>query len=144
MSQITSTSGRGLNRLVALVFGAVYLLVGVVGFALTGFSGFADPMGGRTLVVFEVNPLHNVVHVAIGVALLLASRRLAAARATNGTIGAVYLLVGVLGLFIASPTSHLNLLALNDADNVLHLASALLLLGVALGADRRARVVSAA
>ncbi|TNM68479.1 DUF4383 domain-containing protein [Streptomyces sp. NP160] len=144
MSQSTTTGGRGTNRLVALVFGAVYLLVGLVGFALTGLSGFADPAGGRTLVVFEVNPLHNVVHVAIGAALLLASRRLSAARATNGTIGAVYLLVGVLGLFIASPTSHLNLLALNHADNVLHLASAVLLLGVAVGADRRARVTAAA
>ncbi|MBO9570298.1 MAG: DUF4383 domain-containing protein [Cellulomonas iranensis] len=121
------------NRLVATVFGAVYLLVGLAGFLVTGGLPFAGQQG-NALVVFDVNPLHNVVNLGIGLALLLASRSVAGARATNTTIGAVYLLVGVLGLFLIG--SGANILALNGADNVLHLASAVLLLAVGLGADK--------
>ncbi|ACQ81402.1 conserved hypothetical protein [Beutenbergia cavernae DSM 12333] len=123
------------NRLLAAIFGSVYLLVGLAGFAVTGGVGFAGTEGA-TLIVFDVNPLHNIVHVGIGAALLIASRSVAGGRATNTTIGAVYLLVGVLGLFLAS--SSLNILALNTADNVLHLASAVLLLAVGLSQDRAA------
>ena len=125
--------GSSPNRIVATVFGAVYLLVGLAGFLVTGGLPFAGQQG-NALVVFDVNPLHNVVHLGIGLALLLASRSVAGARATNTTIGAVYLLVGVLGLFLIG--SGANILALNGADNVLHLASAVLLLAVGLGADK--------
>ncbi|OLT49428.1 DUF4383 domain-containing protein [Cellulosimicrobium sp. CUA-896] len=122
------------NRLLAAVFGAVYLLVGLAGFVVTSGVGFAATEG-RNLLVFEVNPLHNIVHLGIGAALLLASRSVGAARAVNVTIGAVYLLVGVLGLFLVGTAA--NIIALNGADNVLHLASAILLLGVGLAADKR-------
>lgn len=121
------------NRLVATVFGAVYLLVDLAGFLVTGGLPFAGQQG-NALVVVDVNPLHNVVHLGIGLALLLASRSVAGARATTTTIGAVYLLVGVLGLFLIG--SGASILALNGADNVLHLASAVLLLAVGLGADK--------
>ncbi|MCR1982189.1 DUF4383 domain-containing protein [Cellulosimicrobium cellulans] len=121
------------NRLLAAVFGAVYLLVGLAGFVVTSGVGFAATEG-RNLLLFEVNPLHNIVHLGIGAALLLASRSVRAARGTNVAIGAVYLLVGVVGLFLVDTGA--NIIALNGADNVLHLASALLLLGVGLAADR--------
>lgn len=124
------------NRLLGTVFGAVYLVVGLAGFAVTGGVGFASTEG-NPLVVFDVNPLHNVVHLAIGATLLLAARRsVAAARGANTTVGAVYLLVGLLGLFLVG--SGANLLALNGADNVLHLGSALLLLGVGLAPEKGA------
>ncbi|MEU2199850.1 DUF4383 domain-containing protein [Isoptericola sp. NPDC019482] len=127
--------GSSANRLLAAVFGAVYLLVGLAGFVVTSGVGFAATEGEK-LLFFEVNPLHNIIHVAIGAALLLASRSVAAAKGVNVTVGAVYLLVGVLGLFLVGTGA--NIIALNGADNVLHLASALLLLGVGLSADRRA------
>lgn len=122
------------NRLLAAVFGVVYLLVGLLGFAVTGFSDFAGTEGD-TLIVFDVNPLHNIVHLGIGALLLAASRTVSSARAANTGVGAVYLLVGVLGLFLIG--TDLNILALNGADNVLHFASAIVLLGVGLGADKR-------
>ncbi|WP_199422668.1 DUF4383 domain-containing protein [Actinotalea solisilvae] len=124
------------NRLLGTVFGVVYLLVGAAGFAVTGGVGFAATEG-NPLVVFDVNPLHNIVHLGIGAALLVAARTsVRAARGVNATVGAVYLLVGVVGLFLVGSAA--NILALNGADNVLHLASALLLLGVGLAADRDA------
>jgi hypothetical protein len=122
------------NRLIATVFGAVYLLVGLVGFAVTsGVSFFSTE--GANLIIFEVNPLHNVIHLAIGAALLYAwVKDIQLARTVNTAVGAVYLLVGILGLFLLS--SPLNIIALNGADNVLHLASAVLLLGVGLSLDK--------
>ncbi|KRE70676.1 DUF4383 domain-containing protein [Arthrobacter sp. Soil762] len=129
------------NRLVATVFGAVYLLVGLLGFVVTSGIGFFATEGAN-LIIFEVNPLHNVIHLAIGGALLYAGlTSTAMARTVNTGVGAVYLLVGVLGLFLL--TSPLNIIALNGADNVLHLASAVLLLGMGLSMDKSATAVRA-
>ena len=123
------------NRIIGSVFGVVYLLVGVLGFAVTGGVGFIATEGGLLLGIFEVNPLHNMAHLLIGAALLIAGLSSAtAAKATNTTIGAVYLLLGLVGFFIAD--SALNILALNTADHFLHLASAIVLLGVGLAADK--------
>jgi hypothetical protein len=129
------------NRLIATVFGAVYLLVGVVGFAVTSGIGFFSTEGAN-LIIFEVNPLHNVIHLAIGAALLYAGlKNITTARTINAGVGAVYLLVGILGLFLLS--SPLNIIALNGADNVLHLASAVLLLGVGLSVEKTPAAVRA-
>lgn len=129
------------NRLVATIFGAVYLLVGVLGFFVTSGVGFFATEG-RNLIIFEVNPLHNIIHLAIGAALLLAGlNSVSAAKGVNTTVGAVYLLVGVLGLFLVG--SSLNIIALNGADNVLHLASAVVLLGVGLSQDKAGRTSGA-
>ncbi|MBQ1444425.1 MAG: DUF4383 domain-containing protein [Renibacterium sp.] len=125
------------NRLLATGFGAVYLLVGILGFFVTSGLGFAGTQGNN-LIIFAVNPLHNVIHLAIGAALLIAGlSSTAAAKGVNTAVGAVYLLVGILGLFLLG--SSLNIIALNGADNVLHLASAVVLLGVGLSQDKTVR-----
>jgi hypothetical protein len=130
------------NRIVATVFGAVYVLVGLLGFAVTGGVGFIATEGGLLLGIFEVNPLHNVAHLLIGAALLLGGiASVAAAKAVNATIGAAYLLLGIVGFFLAGTAA--NILALNTADHFLHLASAIVLLGVALGFERAGRMATA-
>ncbi|WP_127473153.1 DUF4383 domain-containing protein [Microbacterium sulfonylureivorans] len=126
------------NRLVATIFGAVYLVVGALGFAVTGGVGFIATEGGLLLGIFEVNPLHNVAHLLIGAALLIGGLSSAvAAKTVNIIVGAAYLLLGVVGFFLVGTA--LNVLALNTFDHFLHLASALVLLGVGLAADRTAR-----
>ena len=123
------------NRIVGGIFGAVYLLVGLLGFAVTGGVGFIATKGGLLLGLFAVNPLHNIVHLLIGAVLLFAAiAGVRAAKGANGTVGFVYLLVGIVGFFIADTAA--NILALNTADHVLHLASALVLIVVSLAADR--------
>ncbi|WP_130491913.1 DUF4383 domain-containing protein [Motilibacter rhizosphaerae] len=125
------------NRLLGVVFGVVYLLVGLLGWFVVGGVGFAESHG-KSLLGFDVNPLHNIVHLLVGLALLGAGvAGTAAAKGANIAVGAVYLVVGIIGLFILD--SDANILALNGADNVLHLASALLLLGVGLSQDRATR-----
>jgi uncharacterized membrane protein YuzA (DUF378 family) len=132
MADHTSTS-RSVNSMVAAVFGAIYVLVGLAGFFVSeNFVSKEDNL----LLGFQVNHLHNIVHLLIGVALLAASKRLAAARSANITIGAVYLLLGVLGPFINDTV--IDIIALNPADNWLHILSGLVLLGVGFLADKDA------
>lgn len=126
------------NRLVATIFGAVYLLVGILGFTVSGGAGFIATEGGLLLGLFEVNPLHNIAHLLIGAALLIGGlSNAAAAKSVNTVVGVVYLLLGVVGFFLVG--TQLNILALNTPDHFLHLGSAIILLGVGLGADKRAR-----
>ena len=121
------TDDRTWAEWVVLAFGVVYLAVGALGFAVTDGVGFADNQGDELLGIFEVNPLHNIVHLAIGAALVggfLGGRRPAGLVAV--LIGAVYLLVGVIGPFITD--SDANNLALNGPDHILHIGSAVVLL----------------
>lgn len=131
---------RTANQIVGAVFGAVYVLVGLFGFAVTGGLDFAAREGDMLLGVFEVNPLHNVVHLVVGAALLFAGTSTPAfARGMNLVVGAGYLVIGLFGLYMTGNTDD-NVLAANVADNLLHFGSAALLLGVALLADRRQAV----
>ena len=77
------------------------------------------------------------MHLLIGLALLAASKRQDTARSVNLAIGGTYLLLGVLGPFLDG--SALDVIALNSADNLLHLVSGLVLVGVAAAADRKPR-----
>ena len=150
-----TTGTRSINQMVAGGFGVVYTLVGLAGFLVS--ENFISKTDGD-LLGFQVNHLHNVVHLLIGVVLLAASRTTATARtanlviglallasakrhdtarSANLAIGATYLLLGVFGPLING--SALDIIALNGADNGLHLASGLLLIGVALLADKKAR-----
>ena len=58
-------------RVTALVVALAFLAAGVVGFIITGFDDFADHHTGEHLLWFEINPLHNVVHLVFGVAGLV-------------------------------------------------------------------------
>lgn len=144
MSSTTVPLSKSPNRLIGTIFGAVYLLVGLLGFAVTGGVGFVSPDGGLLLGIFQVNPLHNVAHLLIGAALLIAGlSSVSAAKTVNGIVGAAYLLLGIVGFFLAAdPDSAVNFLALNAPDHFLHLGSAIILGGVAIGADKSARGAS--
>ena len=136
MTSPRTTSGRSVNSTVALAFGAIYVLVGLAGFLVTGDVDFAGDKG-KSLLGFHVNGLHNVVHLLIGVALIAASRKTETARGANLAIGATYLVLGLFGGLINGKT--LDVLGLNFADHVLHLLSGLVLLGTALAADKAVR-----
>jgi hypothetical protein len=105
----------GLARTVAAVFGAIYLLVGIVGFVLE------SPLFG----LFEVNALHNIVHILLGAILLYGSMSYAAAVQTTRGVGIVLLLLGVLG-FVS--TDGFGLVPLGGNDIWLHLATGAILL----------------
>jgi hypothetical protein len=107
----------------AAVFGVGYLLVGIAGFAVTGFSDFAGHHH-HTLLVFAVNPLHNLIHLVLAVVWLAAAPRHRTARLANLALGVVLGLVTVLGF--VGVTNMLGMSGFADPDNFLHLATATL------------------
>lgn len=123
-----------LNKQFGYAFGGVYVAIGLIGFAITSGVGFASTEG-KNLIFFELNPLHNLVHLGVG-ALLLggAAAGVSVSRAVNTAVGAVYLLVGLVGLAIIG--NEMNILALNHPDNVLHLFTAVLALSIGLAGER--------
>ncbi|MER8226555.1 DUF4383 domain-containing protein, partial [Streptomyces sp. NPDC094143] len=83
------------------------------------------------LGIFQVSILHNLVHLAFGVAGLALSRTAAQARLYLLAGGAIYLVLWLYGVLI-DHDSAANFVPVNTADNWLHL---LLGLGmIALGA----------
>jgi len=123
------------NRLIATVLGALYLLVGVLGFTVSSGFGFAATSGGLLLGFIQVNDLQNVVHLLLGVALVLLGRlSVRAAKTGNAVIGTFSLVFGLVGLFVSGSES--NILALNGAGNALHFATAIVLLAASLGAEK--------
>jgi hypothetical protein len=118
------SEGGNITQLFALVVGAVYLLVGLVGFAVTGFTGVVTD-GSDSLLGFDLNVFHNVVHVAIGLGFIAVSR-LSDPTVTQGVViggGLVYVLAALLGFL-----NELQILSIDSeiaADNFLHLFSGL-------------------
>ncbi|SMF21352.1 uncharacterized protein DUF4383 [Cellulosimicrobium cellulans J34] len=128
---------RGVHQYLALVIGIVYLLVGVVGFAITGFDEWTVHDHSQTLLVFAINPLHNVVHLLIGLLGVLLWSRSASARTYGWILAIGYGAAFVYGLIVVNDPEA-NVLNINGADNVLHAASAAAGLVIALWPARRA------
>ena len=141
-NRMTGPVGTGTRHPVqtaAAVVGAVFALVGVLGF-IPGITanydqmGFAHGSGALLLGLFQVSVLHNLVHLAFGVAGLVMSRTIPGARNFLIWGGAVYAVLWLYGLVIPHDGAA-NFVPLNSADNWLHLllAVAMIGLGVALG-----------
>jgi hypothetical protein len=109
----------------ALAFSVVYGAVAVAGFAKTGLTGFSAHEHA-TLVVFAVNPLHNVIHAVLAVAALAGAFRPQTARVVDLLLGVVLGLVTVVGAL--GWLGMLGMAGLADPDNFLHLATAALAL----------------
>jgi 4-hydroxybenzoate polyprenyltransferase len=149
----TSATGRAparnqdLLRTAARVVGAVFLLVGVLGFIPGVTSDYSDmEIAGHEsmamlLGVFQVSVLHNVVHLLFGVAGLALSRTHSGARTFLVGGGVVYLVLWVYGL-VVDQASDGNFVPVNTADNWLHLllGVGMIALGVLLSRRRGATV----
>lgn len=119
----THTTERHPTQWIALITGIVFTLVGLAGFAVTGFDGFAHHDTDERLLGFELNPLHNVVHLVIGVAGLALWRRLDLARTFAWLLFVGYGATFLFGVLV-DKGDEANFLSLNPADDGLHLASA--------------------
>jgi hypothetical protein len=115
-------AGRPWPQVLGLAFGAIYLLVGIVGFFITGFEDFAGEPQHDMLLFFMINPLHNVVHLLIGVLGLVLSRTLAGAKTFGLLLLVGYGLAFVYGVFAVN--ADWDILNINWADNILHILSA--------------------
>ncbi len=110
---------RSTVQMVALLFGAIYLAAGVLGF-LPFLGGSYTLTDHALLGIFQVNLLHNLVHIVIGIAGLAAAASLPNSRTFCQVVGVILLLLGVLGVFVAKP---FGLLDIGGLDIALHLVS---------------------
>jgi len=113
---------RSTLQTLTLVFGVVFLAVGILGFipGITTHYGdlsFAgDDSGAKLLGLFQVSILHNIVHLLFGAAGLLAARSFDSSRIYMLGGGVIYLALFVLGLFGGA-----DWIPANNADDWLHL-----------------------
>ncbi|KAA0931838.1 DUF4383 domain-containing protein [Streptomyces apricus] len=129
----------------ALAVGAVFLLVGILGF-IPGITTDYDTMkfashesGAELLGIFQISVLHNLVHLAFGVAGIALARTASGARTYLLAGGAVYLVLWLYGLFVGHH-SGANFVPLNTADDWLHffLGIGMIALGALLTRSRTA------
>jgi hypothetical protein len=81
-----------------------------------------------------INPLHNVVHIVIGLAGLLLARTLTGARTYGWLLAVGYAAAFVYGLIAVGESW--DFLNINAADNVLHILTAVVGLVIALAPVR--------
>ncbi len=130
----------------ALAVGAVFLLVGILGF-IPGITTNYDTMTfaghhseAQLLGVFNVSVLHNLVHLLFGVAGVTMARSFGNARSYLIGGGVIYFLLFLYGLIVDHDSSA-NFVPLNTADNWLHLVLAIGM--VALGVLLSRHVIEA-
>lgn len=122
--------------------GAIFLLAGIAGFIpglTTNYDGmmFAGHESSAELIgVFNVSILHNLVHVAFGLAGLALARSWATARNFLLVGGVVYAGLWVYGLVVQGEMTNANFVPLNEADNWLHLGLAAVMLALGFGLGR--------
>jgi hypothetical protein len=119
-------TARSPLRTAALLYGAVFLFVGVAGF-IPGVTADYDELQfaghdseAMLLGLFQVSWLHNFVHLLYGVAGLALARSASGARHYLRWGGAVYLVLWLYGLIIGEE-SGANFVPVNNADDWLHL-----------------------
>ena len=115
---------RAVVQTVALIFGVIYFLVGVLGFIgpLIGTSSFITITQDRhaLLGLADINLLHNLVHLAIGLAGLAAASSVANSRTFCQVGSVILLIVGLLGVFVGNL---FGILPLAGFDIRLHLVT---------------------
>ena len=138
----TGSMTRTPVQLAAMAVGAVFVLVGVLGFVpgvTTNYEGLhlaGHDSGALLLGVFSVSVLHNIVHLLFGVAGLAMARTAAAARTFLVGGGVIYVVLWLYGLII-NEASAANFIPVNTADNWLHLALAVAMIGLGLALGRQ-------
>ena len=100
---------RSTVQAVALVFGGLYLVAGILGFFNHAILG-----------IFQVNLVHNLIHVAIGIGGLAAVTSVANSKTFCQVAGVILLLLGLIGIGAANP---FGLLSIGGADIALHLVT---------------------
>ena len=125
---------------IALVFGIVFLLFGILGFVTSGGLSMSVDPPALLLGLFPVNLLHNVVHTGFGVWGLLASRSFTGARTYGRVGGAIYVVLAILGFVVPDG---FGLVPLGGHDIWLHAVLAAGLLAAGFMAKDEVRPVTA-
>ncbi|MEO6399160.1 MAG: DUF4383 domain-containing protein [Tepidiformaceae bacterium] len=118
--------GYSATQNLALLVGVVFLAVGILGFVPGITTNYGDlsfaghDSAAKLLGIFEVSILHNIVHLAFGVAGIALARSMSGAKMYLVGGGVIYLVLFVYGLVVDQDSSA-NFVPVNNADNLLHL-----------------------
>ena len=124
---------RSPAQLYALVIGVTLVAAGIVGFFYsTSFATGDGTERDAVLGILDVNGWHNLVHIATGALGLAVARSYGGARGYALGLGAVYLLVALLGFVAGDGDEIFNLIPVNTEDNILHLLIGVAGVGAAL------------
>lgn len=107
------------------ILAIVFLLVGILGF-VPGIT-----TNGHLLGIFEVDTLHNIIHLVSGLVFLWAAMSPAIGKTVFKVFGVVYAIVAVVGLIQGDTV--LGLISTNMADHILHVVLAVVILYVGFG-----------
>ena len=140
---------RSAAQSLASLAGTAFLVVGILGFVpgvteefhrlrFAGHRSAAELFG-----IYDISILHNLLHLALGVAGLWLARTFTGARAYLVGAGALYVVLGVYGLAV-SRASDANFIPVDAADDWTHLAVgvALIAAGIVAARARPARAVA--
>ncbi len=131
------SGNSSLAQKVMPLFGVLYVAIGVIGFAVTGFGNFLQNTDDFIFLSgLSVNPFHNVVHLAIGGFLLIMSRQ-ATSTAEGACLGVGIFYVAAFVIGVVGPTN-LTIIGMEgrgDLENVNHLLNGVILLGLGLASS---------
>ncbi len=113
-----------LTKMVTWILGIVLILVGVAGFFV-----------GDMLFVFQVSTVFNIMHLLVGVVAI-------AAASSGESYSRMFLILAGIAYGVATVIGFVNggdilgIFQVNDADNYLHAAVAVVALGVGFGGKK--------
>ena len=126
-------SSRQRNAQAAL--GTVLALLGVLGFAMGGMHQLFST-AGTELIVFNLNPVLNVIHIALGWMLLQGSVRIPSIQVAMCSAASVALLLLAGYGWAVAAQGTTNRLAVNGADTILHVTAATISALIVLRSER--------
>ena len=109
----------------SLLIGAAYVGVGILGFFITGVDNFLQDTGDTLLFGFaSINPMHNLVHVAIGAFLIVMTKF--STPTTEGAlmgVGLFYIVAFVIGVVAADNLTIISMNGAGDGENLVHIVT---------------------
>ena len=129
---------------VAAVVGAVFVIVGILGFIPGITSHYGDlsfaghGSGAKLLGLFQVSILHNIVHLLFGIVGVALAKTAEGARTYLVGGGVVYLVLWLIGVIGAA-----DWIPVNTADNWLHLGLGVGMIALGFVTSRTAAVARA-
>lgn len=125
--------GESLGQRIGPLFGALYVGIGIIGFFVTGFDNFLQNTD-EALFGFSINPMHNLVHLAIGAFLIIMSTRSSAPVAEGAImgVGLFYVVAFVIGSISKDNLTIISMYGYTDLENYNHLVNGVALLSLGL------------
>lgn len=126
-------------KTIGMLFGWIYILVGLAGF-VPAFGGSVSMSPATLFHVAQVNVLHNVVHLIIGIAGVTMSRTDEGAGTFCKTFGVILLAIAVLGRFVPNL---FGILPIGGYDIWIHLVTGVILTYVGFSTAPSSRAATA-